>query len=75
MDNKRQQLYENMKLEDDNFEEEFKEWLNTFTKEELIRFRSKSGLLHHFKRMVNSAEVRGRVAVGITSIRCYWFRG
>lgn len=36
MDNKRQQLYENMKLEDDNFEEEFKEWLNTFTKEELI---------------------------------------
>lgn len=34
---KRQQLYKNMKLEDDNFEEEFEEWLNTFTKEELVK--------------------------------------
>ena len=33
------------------------------------RFRPKSGLLRHLKRVVISAEARGRVAVGITSIK------
>lgn len=43
---KRQQLYKNMKLEDDNFEEKFKEWLNTFTKEELI-----NSLIDFYKKL------------------------
>ena len=39
------------------------------------RFRPKSRLSHDAKSYVKSSEERGRVVVGLTSVRCYRFRG